>query len=110
MPAPIPRPFFSPDSGLNADKPKISFTSGSAGGDQIESRWKRPLQKTGTGATHLRTFTAKLTPSSLEYLDKHINDWLDNHLDAEVKFACTVVGEVATSMGKEPTLVVQVWI
>jgi hypothetical protein len=107
----IPQLRFSPDSGLNVDaKPKISFTGNSAGSEQIESRWKRPLQKTGTGATHVRTFTAKLTPSSLEYLDKFVNDWLDNHPDAEVKFANMVVGEVATSMGKEPTLVVQVWI
>lgn len=110
MPDHTPRVFRSPDASLGSDKPKISFAGGAGGAEQIESRWKRPLQKTGTGATHLRTFTAKLTPSSLEYLDKHINDWLDNHMDAEVKFACTVVGEVATSMGKEATLVVQVWI
>ncbi|MBL8756803.1 MAG: hypothetical protein JNK35_00050 [Phycisphaerae bacterium] len=110
----IPHVQQSPDSGaggLGGDqKPKISFSGGAGGTEQIESRWKRPLQKTGQGATHVRTFTAKLTPSSIEYMDKHINDWLDAHMEAEVKFATMVVGEVATSMGKEATLVVQVWI
>lgn len=108
----LPRLVFAPDSGpaTGDPRPKISFTSGSAAAGEIESRWKRPLQKTGQGATHVRTFTAKLTPSSIEYMDRHINEWLDNHPDAEVKNATMVVGDVATSMGKEATLVVQVWI
>jgi hypothetical protein len=109
---PVPNVRRSPDSTLGGDaKPKISFTSGGGGAaGEIEARWKRPLQKTGQGATHVRTFTAKLTPASIEYMDKHINDWLDAHMEAEVKFATMVVGDVATSMGKEATLVVQVWI
>lgn len=90
-------------------KPKITFT-GATSSEPIEARWKRPLNKTGTGATHVRTFTAKLSPGSLEYLDRHINDWLDAHPDCEVKFSTVQIGDVATSMGKEATLVVQVWI
>ena len=90
-------------------KQKITFGSG-GNVAPVESNWKRAFNKNGTGATHVRTFTAKLTPSSLEYLDRHINEWLDAHTDCEAKFSTVTVGEIATSMGKEATLVVQVWI
>ena len=89
-------------------KPKISFSQSTAG--SVESQWKRAFNKDGTGATHVRTFTAKLTPANLEYLDRHINEWLDSHVDCEVKFSTTSVGEMATSMGREQMLLVQVWI
>ncbi len=91
-------------------KPKIQFTSGAQTSEAIEARWKRPLHATGSGANHVRTFTGKLNTAGLEYLDKHINEWLDTHPDAEVKFATMTVGELSTSLGREPTLVVQVWI
>lgn len=91
-------------------RPKIQNMSGPTTSQQIESAWKRPLHATGTGANHVRTFTGKLTPTGLEYLDKHINEWLDTHPDAEVKFSSITVGEVSTALGKESTLVVQVWI
>lgn len=104
----------SPDGSLpplpGSDKPKIKSFSGSEPSAPIESTWKRPLIKTGTGATHVRTFTSKLTPASLEYLDKHINEWLDAHPDAEVKFSTMQVGDMAGSMGKETAVIVQVWI
>ncbi|MGQ0628170.1 MAG: hypothetical protein ACT4PL_08745 [Phycisphaerales bacterium] len=90
-------------------KPKITFTSG-GNTTTVESQWKRPFNKDNTGATHVRTFTAKLTATSLEYLDRHINEWLDSHTDCEVKFSTMSVAEMSTSMGKEATLVVQVWI
>ena len=91
-------------------KSKITFAAGSNTTEQIESRWKRPLQKTGTGATHVRTFTGKLTQQGMEHIDKHINEWLDNHQDAEVKFSTMQVGEMSTSLGKESMLVIMVWI
>jgi hypothetical protein len=93
-------------------RPKIVTIGGSAGsGDKsIESTWKRAPNKQGGGATHVRTFSAKMNSSGLEHLDRHINEWLDNHPDAEVKFSTLQVGEMATSIGKENVLVVQVWI
>ena len=67
-------------------KPKIvTIGSGASGSSaSIESSWKRPLNKEGRCATHVRTFTAKMNASGLEHLDRHINEWLDNHPDAEV--------------------------
>ncbi len=110
----IARIHFSPDGPIplpGSDKPKIRAFSGPAEAAQpIEASWKRPLIKTGAGATHVRTFTAKMTPASLEYLDKHINEWLDAHPDAEVKFSTMQVGDMAGSMGKETAVIVQVWI
>ena len=48
--------------------------------------------------------------AGLEHLDRHINEWLDNHPDAEVKFSTITAGEMGTSIGKESVVVVQVWI
>lgn len=91
-------------------KPQIKTIGGGNTTENIESRWKRPLHANGTGATHVRTFTGKLNAAGLEYMDKHINDWLDSHPQAEVKFASMSVGEFSTSLGKEQTIIVQVWI
>lgn len=77
--------------------------------ESIESKWQRPVAKTG-GATHVRTFFGSLSQQGLEYLDKHINEWLDQHPDAEVKFATLQVGDMPTATGREPALIAQVWI
>jgi hypothetical protein len=86
------------------------FTQSGKPTETVESRWKRPLHKNGTGATHVRTFTGNLSQQGLEYLDKHINEWLDSHPDAEVKFATLQVGNMPTATGREPALIAQVWI
>lgn len=107
----------SPTIHLSADPPnapgaglsKIKFNTGTVS-EAVEARWKRPLHANGTGATHCKTFTGKLTPSGLEWLDKHINEWLDQHPEAEVKFATTTIGVMDTTTGKETAIVVQVWI
>lgn len=91
-------------------KPKITAFGPAGGAPHHDATWKRAPNKTGGGATHVRTFTSKLTPVGLEHMDKHINEWLDAHPDAEVKFAIMQVGEMGTSIGKEPALLVQVWI
>lgn len=74
-----------------------------------QREWKRPTNLTGQGATHVRSFHAKLTGESLEFLDKQINDWLDSHTDYEVKLVTTAVGEWTGKM-KEPNIIVQVWV
>ncbi|GMV27052.1 MAG: hypothetical protein AMXMBFR58_30830 [Phycisphaerae bacterium] len=110
---------FSPDSGsvpgaasaqgTGETKPKIhGFASGTM--EHSGDKWKRPLNRNGTGATHVRTFQGKMTAQGLEFLDRHINDWLDAHPEAEVKFSTTQIGEVATATGKEQVIVVQLWL
>jgi hypothetical protein len=71
--------------------------------------WTRAPNKTGTGATHIKTFVAKLRADALEHMDEQINTWLDDHPDYEVKYVTTVVGEL-TGKTKEPALFVTVWI
>lgn len=75
----------------------------------VESKWNCKPNLTGQGATHVKTFHAKLRLDSLEYLDQQINEWLDNHPEIEVKFVTSNVGELR---GKtiEPALFVNVWV
>lgn len=106
----------SPDSGggggggTNPEvRPKIhGFASGTL--EHHESKWKRPLNKNGQGATHVRTFQGKITAAGMEFLDRHVNEWLDAHPEAEVKFSSVQIGEVATATGKEQILIVQIWV
>ncbi len=91
-------------------RPKIQNLEQRLGaGGRSEDHWKRSSNKTGVGATHVKTFHAKLTGDSLEFLDKQINDWLDSHPDHEVKFSTSTVGEWTGKL-KEPNLIIQVWV
>lgn len=78
-------------------------------GTRHEDSWNRTPNVTGTGAIHVKSFHAKLTGESLEFLDRQINEWLDAHPQYEVKFVSTSVGEWTGKM-KEPNLIVQVWV
>lgn len=90
-------------------KPKITAFEQKGGIGRTEDSWQRKSNKTGVGATHVKTFHAKLTGESLEFLDKQINDWLDTHPDHEVKFSTSTVGEWTGKL-KEPNVIVQVWV
>lgn len=90
-------------------KPKIQAFEKSNSIGRTEDSWKRQTNKTGVGATHVKSFHAKLTGESLEFLDKQINEWLDAHPDHEVKFSTATVGEWTGKL-KEPNLIVQVWV
>jgi ABC-type glycerol-3-phosphate transport system substrate-binding protein len=66
------------------------------------------MNRTGTGATRVKSFHCKYSEQGLEYIDDQINRWLDEHPDIEVKF---VTPTVMTFEGKfrEPALVLNVW-
>jgi hypothetical protein len=101
------------NSGLMKDgpevKPKITAFEQKGGIGRTEDSWQRKSNKTGVGATHVKTFHAKLTGESLEFLDKQINDWMDAHPDHEVKFSTSTVGEWTGKL-KEPNVIIQVWV
>ena len=78
-------------------------------GRQRKSEWRRAVNTTGQGATHMRTFHAKLRPDGIELIDQMINEWLDENPDYEVKFA-NVTAAVLMSKISEPTLFVTVWV
>lgn len=104
----------APPSGLMSDGSPVpgskirAFDQGLSGAKGAES-WKRKPTVTGNGAVHCKSFHAKLTGESLEYLDKQINDWLDAHPDYEVKLVTSTIGEWTGKL-KEPNLIVQVWV
>lgn len=90
-------------------RPKIQAFGQALGGRKHTENWKRKTNLTGTGATHVRSFHCKLNAESLEFMDRQINEWLDEHPDYEVKFVNAAVGEW-TGKIKEPALIVSVWV
>lgn len=86
-----------------------AFDQKLTGSGRHEDNWNRTPNVTGTGAIHVKSFHAKLTGESLEFLDQQINQWLDAHPQYEVKFVSTTVGEWTGKL-KEPNLIVQVWV
>ncbi len=71
-------------------------------------QWKREPAITGSGACHVRTFHSKLNNEALAYMDRTINEWLDDHPEYEVKFVSSTVG-ILTGKLKEPNLICQLW-
>ncbi len=72
------------------------------------TEWKRKVNANGTGATRVRSFHGKYSDTGLEYLDNAINDWLDSHPEAEIKFVTSTVG-VFEGKIREPALVLNLW-
>lgn len=96
-----------------APSAKITFGSGiqkSIGGVRHEDTWQRTPNTPGTGAIHVRSFRSKLSDDALTYLDQQINEWLDAHPQYEVKLVTTAIGEWSTKLGKEPGIIVNVWV
>jgi hypothetical protein len=74
---------------------------------QTHEHKRKPIAN-GTGASHVRSFHGKYSDQGLEYLDNAINDWLDAHPEAEVKFVTSTVG-VFEGKIREPALVLNLW-
>ena len=71
--------------------------------------WKRKTNKTGEGATHMRTFVSKLRLDAIEHVDEQINEWLDQNPEFEVKFVTASIG-ILTGKLKEEAMFVTVWV
>lgn len=74
-------------------------SGGAIGSGLSEIALKRPLNRTGQGATRVRTFHAKLSEAAIHHLDYQVNVWLEQNPEIEIKFANTTVG---TWEGKHP--------
>ena len=72
-----------------------------------EKVFKRPLNITGRGATRVRLFHSKIAVTSLEHLERQINDWLDSE-EIEVKHVGHTIGTM-TGKAPEPNLLVTIW-
>lgn len=70
--------------------------------------FKRPVHTTNTGATRVKSFHGKYSEQGLAYLDDAINEWLDAHPEADVKFVTSTVGLFDGKI-KENALVLNIW-
>lgn len=108
---PEPVPFTRPDRITPAAGPEPATKIRHALAEKRhEDNWNRTPNTPGTGAIHVRTFRAKLSDDGISYLDQQINEWLDAHPQYEVKMVNTAIGEWSTKLGKEPGIVVSVWV
>ena len=73
-------------------------------------KWHRTPNVTGTGAIHCKVFHCKLREDALEYLEKQVNQWLDEHPEYEVKFVTTSVGQLKTKTMTEDALFMTLWV
>ena len=86
---------------------KIRTTTSSL--DKHKQEFTRPTNVTGTGATRIRTFHVRLSESAMQFLDDHINEWMDKNPDVEVKLVCTCIGAFEGKRGTEQNLIMNVW-
>lgn len=70
--------------------------------------WKREVHHTQAGATRVKSFHGKYSDQGLAFLDDSINEWLDAHPEADVKFVTSTVGMFDGKI-KEPALVLNLW-
>ncbi len=91
--------------------PKIHAFEHKLGKDRRhEDSWTRTPNSTGTGAIHVKSFHCKLSDDAITFLDQQVNEWLDAHPQYEVKQVTSNIGEWSGKLGKEPHLVVTVWV
>lgn len=107
---PQPVPFTRKDKAPAPGSPQPASKIKHSGDKRHEDQWTRTPNTPHTGAIHVRTFRAKLSDDALAYLDQQINEWLDAHPQYEVKLTNTAIGEWSTKLGKEPGIIVSVWV
>ncbi|QQE12431.1 hypothetical protein JD969_02860 [Planctomycetota bacterium] len=78
--------------------------------DQLhKDEWTRETNSDGTGASHCKTFFAKLRQDAIHHLDDQINTWLDEHPEYEVKFSTSCVGKLVGKTN-EDAVFMTVWV
>lgn len=73
-----------------------------------DSGFKRPLDTRAISATRCRSFHSKLTANALQFMNKQINDWLDENEQITVKFATSTMG-VFEGKHAEPNLILTIF-
>ena len=74
-----------------------------------QEMWTREVDRTSSGASHVRTFTAKTTKEGIAYMDEQINTWLAENPDVVVKFVTVVPGDII-GRTRDPSLFISVWV
>ena len=73
-----------------------------------ETKLKRPLNKSGAGATRMRIFHTKINDGAAVFMTQTINEWIDANPDIEVKFVGSAVG-IWEGKHPEPHLILTLW-
>lgn len=92
--------------GQTAGKIKLPGTLGI--GAHKEKSYTRATNKPGTGAVRVKTFYGRLNAEGLSFLDDKVNDWLEQHPEAEVKFITTSIGVMEAKV-RETVMIMNVW-
>lgn len=74
-----------------------------------QERWTRTPNSDGKGATHCKTFVAKLRLEAIAHMDNHVNEWLEQHPEVEVKFTTSSIGKLVGKVS-EDALFLTVWV
>ena len=74
-----------------------------------QEKWTRQVDQASHGATHVRTFVAKLTKEGIAYMDEQINTWLAENPTAVVKLVTVAQGDII-GRTRDPSLLVSVWV
>jgi len=92
----------------SSDEPEgLALKTIGAASTVTETKFTRPLNTDGNGATRVRIFHSKISEAPLENLEHTINTWIDGD-KIEVKHVGQLIG---TMEGKTPVpnLLVMVW-
>ncbi len=73
-----------------------------------DSKYKRPLDPRGVGASRCRTFHCRISQGAVDFLNAQINEWLDENKDITIKSSNTVIG-MFEGKHTEPNLIVTVF-
>ena len=89
---------------------RIHKSAESALGDKArdETKYKRPVDPKGVGASRCRTFHCRISQGAIDFLNDQMNDWLDENKDITVKFSNTVIG-MFEGKHTEPNLILTVF-
>jgi hypothetical protein len=82
-------------------------TFGVQDAESHKKEYRRPVNVNGTGATRCRVFHSKIAPSSLEFMENQINEWVDSE-GVEIKHIGHIIG-IMEGKRPEPNLLVMVW-
>lgn len=95
-----------------AESPQQRTSHGTAAGTappvEEPTKYTRPLNKTGAGATRCRTFHAKLADEAVRHMDLQINEWCEQHPEVEIKSSTSTVG-LWTGKHAEPNLIITIF-
>ncbi len=93
--------------GDDSDSEGLALKTIGAAANVTTTKFTRPLNTDGSGATRFRIFHSKISLAPLENLEHTINEWIDKD-KIEVKHIGQLIG---TMEGKrpEPNVLVMVW-